>query len=388
MCSSSSSSSSSTGSVGIIGGGMAGVAAARHLAVAGVPVVLHERTAQLGGRLGTADVDGRAVGMGCLYISAKESRFVRQLDEWCKAGHVAEWCDARPHKISAPGVWSPLPVEQEARWYVGRPHMGSLVQCMLSEQKGITVRQGDVFDVNHGPPTGWVVATHLTTDAEDEDEEEPDIESHLYEHLIVATPVDDAAAFLERKVLDRALGRGRYKDFVKERISVAFVFEAGLDLPFGFAALTFDGSPVTVAIDETSRRAAGEEGAGGKGGGGQVCSRGEEVWVVQSATGWARRALDEEWELEAMGNALLDAFAAGLSRSASEMPAVRAREVVIWPYGDMDYEVDGGCVWDAELGLAMAGDWAYTGRLEGAWLSGVAAAQRVLDARSVDEVGH
>ena len=48
----------------------------------------------------------------------------------------------------------------------------------------------------------------------------------------------------------------------------------------------------------------------------------------------------------------------------------------------MDYEVDGGCVWDEELHLAMAGDWAYNGRIEGAWLSGVAAAQRVLDARA------
>ena len=46
----------------IVGGGMAGVTAARTLAAAGVPVVLYERSEQLGGRLGTIDVGGELVG--------------------------------------------------------------------------------------------------------------------------------------------------------------------------------------------------------------------------------------------------------------------------------------------------------------------------------------
>ena len=65
----------------------------------------------------------------------------------------------------------------------------------------------------------------------------------------------EATGFLPRAVVDRALGRQRYKDFVKERVALAVVFEQSLELPFGFAALTF-GSPVTVAICETSRMAA------------------------------------------------------------------------------------------------------------------------------------
>ena len=47
-------------SVGVIGGGVAGVTAARCLAEAGVAVVLHEREPQLGGRLGTMKVAGRS----------------------------------------------------------------------------------------------------------------------------------------------------------------------------------------------------------------------------------------------------------------------------------------------------------------------------------------
>ena len=36
----------------------------------------------------------------------------------------------------------------------------------------------------------------------------------------------------------------------------------------------------------------------------------------------------------------------------------------------MDYMLEGGCAWLESMQLALAGDWAYTGRVEGAWLSG------------------
>lgn len=66
----------------------------------------------------------------------------------------------------------------------------------------------------------------------------------------------------------------------------------------------------------------------------------------------------------------------------AELPRVSASAAVVWPYGDMDYAIEGGCVWHEESKLAMAGDWAYDGRVEGAWLSGRAAAEKVIAARA------
>lgn len=357
--------------VGVVGGGIAGVSAARTLAQAGLQVVLHEREAQLGGRLGKVDVAGYAVGTGCSYIKAKTPEFTRQLEEWSAAGLVAEWRDARPHLITAPATWAPL--EGEEQWYVGCPHMGSPTE-LSEERDGIRVVRGDVFDVNY-ESSKWVVAVQpmaedeiMSLEQESESASVP-IDSYLHSALVVATPVSDAADILPRKLLDTALGRGRYKDFVKERVSVAVVFESPLDVPFAFGVLTEKGSPVTVAICDTSRRAAAS---------GEDATGGEEVWVLQSDTGWARTALDEEMDSDAMGKALLASFAAAVG---TPLPPVRACETVVWPYGDMDYELEGGCAWLDACQLALAGDWAFNGRVEGAWLSGRAAAQQLIAAR-------
>ena len=52
-------------SVGVVGGGIAGVTAARELARRGLQVSLYEQASVLGGRLGSVDVSGFSVGWGC-----------------------------------------------------------------------------------------------------------------------------------------------------------------------------------------------------------------------------------------------------------------------------------------------------------------------------------
>lgn len=356
-------------SVGVIGGGISGVTAARALAEAGVSVVVHERSAILGGRLGAVEFEGEFVSAACSYIKASDPSFRRQCERWEEDGVLCEWSNASPHVIAAPGEWAPLSSKDE-RWFVGAPDMGAPTALTTGTDSSIDVRHGDVFDVNFDAASQqWVVATQpATEDAADLDAEVP-IESHLYSALVLAVPVHEAAELLDRKLLDALLGRRRYKDFVKERVSALFKFERSLELPFGFAAITMDDAPATVVISESSRRRSSSESE-------EDC----EIWVVQSATSWAKSALDEEMGDAEMEASLLEAFAKAIGREVDELPPVVSQAASVWPYGDMDYEVEGGCVWKADMRLALAGDWAYNGRVQGAWLSGRAAAQRVLDA--------
>ena len=145
--------------VGVIGGGVAGVTAARTLMQAGLSVVLHERDDRLGGRLGAISMaGGRTAGAACSYLKAKHPDFVQMLESWASEGLVAEWRDPKPHIISAPGVWAPLAIPADERWFAGRPDMGSPVQLNDAERSRIRICRGDVFDANY-EHSKWVVAT-------------------------------------------------------------------------------------------------------------------------------------------------------------------------------------------------------------------------------------
>ena len=49
-----------------------------------------------------------------------------------------------------------------------------------------------------------------------------------------------------------------------------------------------------------------------------------------------------------------------------------------WRYALAEGSLDAGCLWDGTLRLGVCGDWCHNSRVEGAFLSGMAAAGRVL----------
>ena len=130
--------------VGIVGGGMAGVTAARHLASQGVPVTLFERSDSLGGRMGAVplqllDSDTTlSVGVGCSYIKGDEEDFNAQLEAWADAGSLARW-DGKPHTIEAgSGLLTPIPTKEGEQWFCGMPSMSSMLE--LDDEPLVDVR--------------------------------------------------------------------------------------------------------------------------------------------------------------------------------------------------------------------------------------------------------
>ncbi len=368
-----------TPSVGIIGGGMAGVTAARTIAANGVAVTLYERDERLGGRLGSLplNVVGRneplLVGAGCSYIKGDDAAFIQQLKSWEAEGTLVQW-DGRPHSVSAgTGLSEPLPMEDDEIWYCGAPAAASPLDLSASELSLIDVRRE--LSVTQATWDGiW------SLEAEDlSPQAAASAPRALAQHeaLVLAIPVADAAALLarpaEQALLDRALPvEMRHSDFCKARFAAALAFESSLELPFrlGLPKSSF----ITVMIDDSSRRARA----------GSLSSSAAEVWVLQSDTAWAQERLimarRDEISLGEVADELATELARVLGRDA--LPPLAGCAIVPWVYGDCDYGLEGGCAWLEDAQLAFAGDWAYNGRLQGAWLSGRAAARRVLDARS------
>lgn len=77
----------------VVGAGIAGVAAARVLAAAEVPVTLLDRGVRIGGRLANRTIDGRVVDTGASYFTVSEPEFESVVEDWRARGLARPWTD-------------------------------------------------------------------------------------------------------------------------------------------------------------------------------------------------------------------------------------------------------------------------------------------------------
>ncbi len=79
--------------IAIIGAGIAGAAAARHLGQHGLEAILFDKGRGPGGRLATRRRDGMAFDHGAPYVTASGGTFSRFLQETVQNGNAAVWGD-------------------------------------------------------------------------------------------------------------------------------------------------------------------------------------------------------------------------------------------------------------------------------------------------------
>ena len=77
----------------IVGAGIAGVAAAREVDAAGLPVQVYDRGHRIGGRMGVRTVAGRPIDVGAAYFTASDPAFRAVVDRWESAGLARSWTD-------------------------------------------------------------------------------------------------------------------------------------------------------------------------------------------------------------------------------------------------------------------------------------------------------
>jgi predicted NAD/FAD-dependent oxidoreductase len=345
----------STATVGIMGGGIAGTTAAKQLAARGVRVALYERSPQLGGRLGGAGPSLLA-GAGTTYVKAKSPLFVAQVERWLAEGVASEW---RPstYTLEAPfaGEYTAAPAMKKdgERWFCGSPWMARLAGLTAAERGLVGVQQADVSAVSREGDV-WRVRGGLEG-------------AILGEHsaLICAVPLAVARTLLPAQTLERHLpSQALEVDFEKARYAAAFRFEESLALPFAFGVVPA-GASITVLLNDSSRMQST-----------LAAAQDDEVWVVQTSTDYGAEKLGASTPAGDVARELLTELQRVLG--GQQLPECVDMEAVAWVYGDADLELEGDCVWDAAERLAIAGDWCRNGRVEGAWLSGRAAAQSVL----------
>ena len=154
--------------IAIIGTGIAGLSAARALQDAGHAVQLFDKSRGSGGRMSSKRSDAGALDMGAQYFTARDRRFVNEVQRWQSNGWAEQW---KPQLYNfKSGQLTPSPDEQ-IRW-VGTPRMSAITRALLDDLpvefgcRITEVFQGtqhwnllDADGGNHGPFSHVIIAT-------------------------------------------------------------------------------------------------------------------------------------------------------------------------------------------------------------------------------------
>jgi predicted NAD/FAD-dependent oxidoreductase len=98
-----------------------------------------------------------------------------------------------------------------------------------------------------------------------------------------------------------------------------------------------------------------------------------ETWVLHASPSWSE--MNIERDKAEVAHQLLKAFFEVLKIPAVPTITLEAHR---WRFANTGQQANGECLFDRERLLAVCGDWTHGGRVEGAYLSGVAAAGSVL----------
>jgi renalase len=322
--------------VAVIGAGVSGLIAARILAEHGYPVTVFDKGRKYpGGRASTRYDDTFSFDHGCQYFTARDPRFQIYIEAWTELGIISPWT-ARRASVRY-GVISP--VEDDIARYVGVPGMNAIARHLAKE---LDVRQRIVVEGLELEGLKWGIKAN-----------EPVTEK--FEVVIVSAPPSQSSTIIDQ----HSPLTGLIKSVDMQPCWTAMVvFDYDLELSFDAAHIS--GSPLIWAANNGTKP--GRSGAEG--------------WVLQASPGWSRA--NEKMPPDEVAQLLLQEFF-----TATGIAPVNPRYLGShrWLYASPTQPLEQGCLWDSDQGIGVCGDWCHSPRLEGAFLSGLELAGKILDER-------
>ena len=341
--------------VAVVGAGLAGLACARVLADHNVEVVVFDKGRAAGGRLASRRVEAASFDLGAQYFTARDPRFSRHIASWAQQGVVARW-DARV--VSLDGRSGAVRETEPVLRWVGTPTMNAIARHLASD---LDVRAGHRVDRLDRAARGWSllgrVAPRGVTLAPTREAGEA-MTWDGFDAVAVCLPAEQARALIE------AVSPAMAEPLAKCRMTPCLAL--AVTLPEGAESLPFDGAFVGRAGDglELSWIAC-ESSKPGRAPGNRWMLHASEAW---SDAHFASREDDVTRDM-------LDAFARA---TGCGVVAPVATHLHRWRFARPAAPCDAESWIDEDARLACGGDFASGGRVEGAFLSGLAVAGRLL----------
>ena len=307
--------------IAVVGAGIAGLLLARELKARGADVVVFDKSRGLGGRLATKRVGEAVFDQGAQYITAKSARFTALVAEWAANGVVAQWPGASTH-----------------RW-IAKPSMNALGKFLgegldvRREAKILSVRREfGVWELEIEKQASWRAG-----------------------RLVLTAPVPQSLALLKAGEVDllKAWSGGLAALTYHPCLALLVTLSGASAVPAEGVALT-DG-PVRWLADNSKKGIAPGVAAA--------------VTVHLNPEFAAEHYAKTETELAAL---VLPGIESWLGAPVVSVALHR------WKFSEPTATYAEPCVWRPELGLGFAGD-AFGGpRVEGAALSGLALADKMM----------
>jgi hypothetical protein len=325
-------------SIAIIGAGLAGISCAVALGKAFRNVTVFEQKNHPGGRMASRQTGEFQFDSGAQYFTVRSEAFQQQVREWQDQWLVDEW-----------QAWlvdlengEALSHEDGATRYIGRPLMHSFIQDMA-----------DLCDVRYDTQIKKIRFDKKESRWELIDTHRKKLGS--FDAVVVAVPAPQAVPLLKVvPALADAAG--------KITMTACWMMMAAFDQPLHIG---FDGAFVLSEelawIVRDSGKIERDD------------SHGKEIWVIHASAEWSEK--NKKLPVKKVNAILLEALARVTGR---EIPQPHSMVTELWPYARPVNPLTEGCLFDPELRIGACGDWCYAARVEGAYLSGVTMAARIL----------
>jgi photolyase PhrII len=317
--------------VAVVGGGVAGAAAARTLSDAGHAVTVFDKGRGPGGRASTRREGEATFDHGAPCFTVKDERFARWARAWWQERVLAEW---KARWVTLGGGAAP---EVAGVRLVATPGMHSLLERML---QGLDVRFGTRVDGLARRDERFALmgdGGHSLGE---------------YDAVVVALPSVQAATLVDPLSFELA---SRLRGAVMAPTWAAMLtFDGPLGLDFDAATVTVGPLGALFREDSKPDRRPGER------------------WVLHASAAWSQAHLEDS--PEGVLPQLVDAFFA--STGATRMTPVVAM-AHRWRHARVRQPLGVDCVLHESGRLVVCGDWCLGDSVEAAWLSGLAAAGRL-----------
>jgi renalase len=324
--------------IAVIGAGMAGLTCARELQNAGHEVVVYDKGRIPGGRLSSRRVDRIAFepdwhyvsDHGAQYFTVRDPEFAQRVADARRSGTISEW---RPR-------W-PEDTRERSPMYVSEPGMSSLGRIFAT---GLDVRCATRIVAIEQEGEQWRLR------------DEVDSIMETYAATAIAIPAPQAVALAGDRLDPRIASVTMQPCW-----AALLAYEDRIEVP-----LDADWRPHPVLPWIARDRS-------------KPGRTGLDSWVLHASAEWTVAHIDDP-STDVIA-ALTEAFAGRLGIALGEslsLPPPIASAAHRWRYARVDRTLGEDAWWDPVQKLGACGDWCVDARIEAAFISGRALAQRML----------